>query len=70
MQGTVRLIAEAAGTRIVSHIESIPRFWIPPLIGSIMIERETRDQFRQIIAEIARRVAADQAAAEPEDDMR
>jgi carbon monoxide dehydrogenase subunit G len=61
LEGTVRLVAEAAGTRIVSHIESIPRFWIPPLIGPLMIENETRDQFRQIIDEIARRAAAEAA---------
>jgi hypothetical protein len=61
MEGTVRLIADPAGTRIASHIESIPRFWIPPLIGPILIEQETRDQFRQIIDEINRRVAAETA---------
>ena len=58
MDGTVQLVANSTGTTIVSHVESIPRFWIPPLIGSIIIERETREQFRQIIDEIARRVAA------------
>jgi len=58
MEGTVRLIADPTGTKILSHVESIPRFWIPPLIGPIIIERETRDQFRQIIDEIARRAAA------------
>lgn len=62
MDGTVQLVAYPAGTRIVSHVESIPRFWIPPLIGSLIIERETRAQFRQIIDEIARRVAAATAA--------
>ena len=55
MEGTVRLIADPPVTRILSHIESIPKFWIPPLVGSMIIERETRDQFRQIIDEIARR---------------
>ncbi len=67
MEGTVRLVADATGTRIMSHVESIPRFWIPPLIGSIIIELETRDQFRQIIDEIARRVAAEAAVPKPND---
>lgn len=58
MEGAIHLVADATGTRIVSHTESIPRFWIPPLIGPIMIEREMRDQFREIIGEIARRAAA------------
>lgn len=62
MEGTVRLIAEPAGTRILSHIESVAKFWIPPLIGPVIIARQTRDQFRQIIDEIARRVAAEAAA--------
>jgi hypothetical protein len=57
MEGTVWLVADPPFTRIISHIESIPKFWIPPLIGPIIIERETRDQFRQIIDEIARRGA-------------
>jgi len=59
MEGSVRLVADPMGSRIISHIESIPRFWIPPLIGPIIIERETRNQFRQIIDEIARRAAAE-----------
>ena len=57
MEGTVRLVADPTGTRILSHVESIPKFWIPPLIGPMIMERETRDQFRQIIDEIARRNA-------------
>ena len=57
MEGTVWLVAAPTRTRIMSHVESIPRFWMPPLIGPMIIERETRDQFRQIIDEIARRGA-------------
>jgi len=67
MEGTVRLIADPAGTRILSHVESIPRFWIPPLIGPILIEQETRDQFQQIIDEVARRVAAETLVPGAED---
>lgn len=63
MAGSVRLIEEPAGTRILSHVESIPRFWIPPLIGPLIIESETRDQFRQIVGEILRRTVG--AAAVP-----
>ena len=63
MTGSVRLIEEPAGTRILSHIESIPRFWIPPLIGPLIIESETRDQFSQIVGEIVRRTGG--AAAAP-----
>jgi hypothetical protein len=58
MEGTVQLIADPAGTRIVSHAESIPQFWIPPLIGPIMMEHEARNQFREIVEEIIRRTGA------------
>ena len=58
MEGTIQLVADPAGTRILSHAESIPRFWIPPLIGPIMMEYEARNQFREIIAEIVRRSGA------------
>lgn len=58
MEGTVQLVVDPAGTRIVSHAESIPQFWIPPLIGPIMMEHEARNQFREIVEEIARRTGA------------
>ena len=67
MEGELHLVAEPAGTRIVSHTESIPKFWIPPLIGPIMIEREMRDQFREIIEEILRRAAVKNAVPEAGD---
>ena len=55
---TTRLEAEGAGTRIVNHAESIPDFWIPPIIGEIFIRRETRDKFQQLSNEIMRRKQA------------
>jgi hypothetical protein len=54
-EGVTRLIAEGTGTRIVSHGEFIPDFWIPPLIGVKVIEMETRRQFEGLIREILRR---------------
>lgn len=62
MKGTIQLVAHPTGTRIVSHAEFIARFWIPPLIGPIMMEYEARGQFQQIIDEIARRSTAGTAA--------
>ena len=61
MEGSVQLVAETTGTRILSHAESIPRFWVPPLIGPIMMEYEARNQFREIIEEIVRRTSAGSA---------
>jgi hypothetical protein len=56
-ESTTRLIADAAGTSVVYHLESIPEVWIPPLIGRAMVEMETRARFRQLVEEILRRKA-------------
>ncbi|MBE0623827.1 MAG: SRPBCC family protein [Burkholderiales bacterium] len=56
-QSTTRLIADADGTRVVYHLESIPEIWIPPLIGRALVEFETRARFRQLVGEILRRKA-------------
>jgi hypothetical protein len=56
-QSTTRLIADAGGTRVVYHLESIPDVWIPPLIGRAIVELETRARFRQLVDEILRRKA-------------
>ena len=56
--GTIRLLADGAGTKLVAHTEFVPQFWIPPLIGPMIIERKMRQQFQDIIDEIARRAAA------------
>lgn len=56
-QSTTRLIADAGGTRVVYHLESIPEVWIPPLIGRALVEFETRARFRQLVGEILRRKA-------------
>jgi hypothetical protein len=54
---TTWFIADAAGTRIVYHMESIPDAWIPPIIGRALIEFETRARFRQLVEEMLRRKA-------------
>jgi hypothetical protein len=56
-ESTTRLVAEAGGTRVVYHLESIPQVWLPPVIGRKLVEFETRARFRQLIAEILRRKA-------------
>lgn len=58
---TTRLIADAGGTRVVYHLESIPDVWIPPLIGRALVELETRGRFRQLVDEILRRKALSEA---------
>ena len=60
-ESTTRLIAEAEGTRVLYHLESIPDVWLPPLIGRALVELETRARFRQLVAEILRRKALSEA---------
>ncbi len=52
---TTRLAAEGNATRITNHGRFIPDRWIPPLIGTVVLEAETRKQFAEFRAEILRR---------------
>ena len=61
--GVTNFSADAAGTWIVSHAESIPDAWIPPIIGPSFIEGEVREQLQEMRNEIMRRK---QEAAERE----
>ena len=61
-QSITRLIADASGTRVVYHLESIPEVWIPPLIGRALVEFETRARFGQLVDEILRRKALSDTA--------
>jgi hypothetical protein len=56
-EATTRLIADEGGTRVVFHLESIPDFWMPPLIGRALVELEARARFRQLVDEMLRRKA-------------
>jgi hypothetical protein len=60
-EATTRLIADASGTRIVFHLESIPDVWMPPIIGRALVEREARARFRQLVEEMLRRKALSEA---------
>lgn len=60
-EATTRLIADASGTRVVFHLESIPDFWMPPIIGRALVEFEARARFRQLIEEMLRRKALSEA---------
>ena len=58
---TTRLVADATGTLIVHHMESIPDVWMPPVIGRALVEFETRARFRQLVEEMLRRKALPEA---------
>ena len=55
MEGVTRLIDEGEQTRIIYHTDTIPGVWIPPIVGKIFIEHETREQFREMRDEIIKR---------------
>ena len=56
-ESTTWLIADAGGTRVAYHLQSIPEVWLPPIIGRAVVEYETRGRFRQLVDEILRRKA-------------
>ena len=55
---TTRLVGLAQGVRIVHHGEYVPKAWLPPMVGVVVIESETRTQFEEFAAEMLRRQAA------------
>ncbi len=55
MEGATQLSDEGEKTRIVYHTDTIPGVWIPPIVGKIFIEHETREQFQEMRNEIIRR---------------
>jgi carbon monoxide dehydrogenase subunit G len=61
MEGKTEIIPDGAGIRIVYSAVSIPNAWIPPVVGPAFIERETREQFRELRKEILRRKHAAEA---------
>jgi uncharacterized membrane protein len=51
------LSPDGNGTRIVYHAESISGVWVPPLLGTSVVEGEVRKQFQEMETEILRRKA-------------
>lgn len=60
-EGITELAGEGPETRVEFHGQSLPGVWIPPVVGKTFIERELREQWQEMRAEILRR----QGAAEP-----
>lgn len=58
MEGVTLLADEGGQTRIIYHADSVPGVWIPPIVGKVFIEHETREQFREMRNEIIRRKLA------------
>jgi len=68
MQSTTRLIPEGTGTRLEYHLEVMPNYWVPPLIGPAFIREGVRNQFRAIVGEMARRQGV--AAPKPVEQLK
>jgi len=49
------LAPEGSGTRITYHAESISGVWVPPLLGTSVVESEVRKQFQDMVGEVLRR---------------
>ncbi|MBV8634511.1 MAG: SRPBCC family protein [Burkholderiaceae bacterium] len=52
------LAPEGNGTRITYHAESISGVWVPPLLGSSVVEGEVRKQYQDMTGEMLKRKAA------------
>ena len=59
---TTRITETPGGATITHHGEYVPKAWLPPLVGPAVVESETRKQYREFIAEIERRAAAEKDA--------
>lgn len=62
---TTRLVDDGVLMRVVNRGKYTPKIWVPPIIGTALIEAETRKQFGEIRAEILRRSALRANAASP-----
>jgi len=57
-EGLTQLFPSGTGTKIVYHAESIANVWVPPLVGTSLVEGDVRKQFQEMEAEILKRKAA------------
>jgi len=55
---TTRIEGAGPTLRIVHRGTYTPNLWVPPLIGPVLIETETRKQYGELRAEMLRRAAA------------
>jgi ribosome-associated toxin RatA of RatAB toxin-antitoxin module len=58
MRGTWRFTGGTTECAIDYHAEIEPDFWVPPLIGPLLIKQQVRAQAKALVAEIHRRAQA------------
>jgi len=49
---------QGAGVAITYRVECTPEFWVPPLLGSLLIRRDVRTKLERVTQEMLRRSAA------------
>ena len=62
LEGTVKFVKEGDAIRVVYRAESVPTVWVPPFVGTSMVEHTTRSQFGEMRVEMLRRASAKAAA--------
>ncbi|HEX9206838.1 MAG TPA: SRPBCC family protein [Steroidobacteraceae bacterium] len=55
MEGSWSVSGDATGCRIDYRATMDPEFWVPPLIGPMLMREEVNEQMAGVLAEIARR---------------
>ncbi len=58
MSGTWHVAGDATHCTIDYRAEIEPGFWVPPLIGALLIKQQVREQVDALVAEIHRRAKA------------
>ena len=62
LEGSVTIVKEGDATRVVYRVESVPTVWVPPFVGTAIMEHTTRSQFGEMRVEMLRRASAKAAA--------
>lgn len=65
MQGEWRIEPAAHGILLLYEAELAPAFWVPPVIGPLVLRRDIASQIAGVVREIERRQSAVQPRAEP-----
>lgn len=58
LEGEWHLSSNGAGTRIAYYARLVPDFWVPPLIGPLLIRYNVRRQLEGMVREMERRAGA------------
>lgn len=54
-ESDMALAAEGEGTVFTYHVEMVPDFWLPALLGPSLLRHEMAEQFSALVAEMQRR---------------